>query len=528
MGISTIHAALQYIKNKKIYIFFGVIFSVLLLHIVTYVRDPLWFDEVWRAYGVSSFKLFEVEHGSAPVPVGSFLLAKLFTLVWDTEITQRLTSVIATFLLVYVVYWFGCKIRSRNFGLLLAATVPFLPVVMDYSTQNKAFVIECVVTVILTYAFYLHSVKKISTSRLIILSCAGFFFSMSAIWLIAGYGLWGLVGMYKTKKLDKNFLVWAGITGAFSLIYYLLLIKPQMGGGLESYWLQESWKGRTAWQVVRYIAKNVIHTFQTMVIPTADLDLGKYGFIVDDWVWIPALVLLGYGTYKLHKNKLTIIPFILFVTYALTFIAAYFAMWTFGDNRINTFQFVLASIIILYGLYEVVAYLWKRRNKFKYGAALVLIILVSVLFYSLPYIALKDAKRLRVITFVDKSATHSGHGRYLDDMQRLGRELREQIKDGDTVVSLHFMTKKSLVYYYQYYDGYGNLKPAHPDYIVETRDQIPLPDLYRQLHEDKQQTVWIIMGYGYGKDPSAEAAPYYSVAKSVDGGTVKYFKLVAQ
>lgn len=482
----------------------------LLFHVLGQCRLPLWFDEVWRAYGISTHHLVDTDNCSAPVPLALFLLTSVVTSVQDNEITQRLPYILFALSLPVLLYVFGVGFHGRLFGVLLAVLIPFGSGVLEYAAQNKPYVVDSVCTLLALIA-YLRCISGAHRPFVTALySCALLTLSIAVGWSFIGFAIYLAVSAIRNRANRRRILVWASITGVFSICYYILILRPQAEVGLVDYWAAYSWRGFTLSKVAGYLAAHVKDIFATQVLAHRDTMVAAWSGFLMRHLWILFGVLFIGGAVLLVRHAAgRLLLCICGMAYLGTFAAAYYGQWAFGACRLNLFLFVMTGVIASYGICRMIEVLFgAEKYRWLFRLPAILLVLFMILLHPLPYVLRKAIDGIRAAN-ASPLVQQPGPGRYLDSMRLVANKLRGQITSNDTVLVYHFMTKKSFLYYFRYYEnGVVHQEPRH--YMFDRREK-PLahtPEFFAELAKE-HPSVWVVFGNGYGMDPTDCATNSY-------------------
>jgi hypothetical protein len=499
--------------------------AVALVPIVVNGFKPLWFDEVWRAEIISQWRMYRM-FGEAPLPLLLMLLVKPITLVYNNEFTQRVVYMVFALGLMPLLYLFGRRIRSRKFGLMLAASLILSLYYLEYIIENKIFLVDSAFTVAFVWLFYRYMQGKLRLGWFLAFDVAYIMSSTSSVYLLAAAGLWQLYQIARRRETWRPLLQWALPIGAAYMLYYLLFLKPQITSELLQFWQVDAWKGQSFTWVVEYFAKHVLASFGFNVTnlwpavginapvdgtgfisfepihPYLDRLLVPFGIFVMSWfvVGVRSLARRGWG----------FLPFSIAVTWLLSFGLAYFKIAPFGDNRANIFLFTLMAITAWLGLYEILAWLWRRKTVWAQGAFIAIVVWCA---WFVPVGPLRY-----------RLAEQRGVA-YLDGMPTAASIVRRESTPSDYIVNFHFMNEPSFLYYYNYDSAIRKIN-KHPseNMLFDRRSLVDTPAFYKDLSQH-HKVVWVVWGAGTGHDVTESAQAYYNVEHKSTYGYVSVARL---
>lgn len=214
--------------------------------------QPLWLDEAWRAYMISSgpFK-FGTDSYAGITPIGYFYLEQLcIHLFSNSEISLRLPSYVAGILLIPLLWLTGRKMEPDSaLAGLFAWIIALNPTLVHYSKELKPYAIETLI-----HAGLLYIVVKIWRERrpslLPLLNAAVL---IALLFAVNGVIAWGAiigatflaVALGQTDAKTRNRSIAAAIVTLATVItlYFLQWRYPNQDNGLMEYWKDNFYSG---------------------------------------------------------------------------------------------------------------------------------------------------------------------------------------------------------------------------------------------------------------------------------------------
>ncbi len=492
-----------------------------LLYIAVNMSRPLWFDEVWRAYQISNWKFIDPDNGSAPISPLFFLLTKMMTVISNNEITQRLIVIAVSLLLPFVTYYVMSRYFGRQIAKIQSVLIMVVPGVIQYSIENKPYVIDIFAIIILLYCYDQFRRHKVLTYKTSFIALFGLFMSLAANIFIAGLAIAGYIEFKgKLKDKDKKItIVRLLLIAVVALIYIVFGYYPQIGGGLLGYWSELGWQGKHGIELVRYFIESCLDIFQKDLLPLSSFSLRRVNKTYIGYLISSTMVIAMFISCKLILRKYRRAVPILVATglaWVLILLISIKGYWTFGSNRLNIFLFAIMLLLLAPLINE-----FAGKSSARYR--LMQTVFVGVLFFPLVNGLLEiGVTQIKVIKHIRNEGyfNNQGEGRYMDEMRYATSIFGPQLHSGDAIVSFHFMTKKALMYYLTDYQG-GVAKEEELTFIHDSRTY-PLPATSKTFHElaQKHQSLWVITGVGLGVDPTKKAVKDYTILSNKTYGTV--------
>jgi hypothetical protein len=207
-----------------------VIYYILLLLFVStgiYVRlldyssKPLWYDEAWRAIlmcnPVELFKDHSFFTGSCSV--GYILLNSVIAVIYNTDYTLRLTSLIPSIISVILVYVIALQLTDNKIIHLIAVfSVSLNPALVFFAKELKPYSLELMLHLVNILLLLLYLKDKSFHNLAILIGCAYFtlYFATNIIFLYPVIFL--MAGFYSIRNKNWKHLTFIGVSWCICLI----------------------------------------------------------------------------------------------------------------------------------------------------------------------------------------------------------------------------------------------------------------------------------------------------------------------
>lgn len=510
-------------------VLFGLV-GILQVAIIAHSLDrPMWLDEAWRPTFIArNFDIPIADRDTyAPISFGMYAITKFLTLFADNNFIQRLVTYVAFLVLPFVVYKFATVFLDRTTARVLIPVSVLSGYVLEFSTQNKPYIMDIVVTLLLMLAYHYYVHKQLQSRYFIAASMAGVLFSFAAFFALACFGLHALYALYKepTKKRARNLLAWLVPVTAVSLAHLVLFIRPQLNPSLHGYYDALYPSGR-AFEVLGSTFENLLTMFgifigKPLISPgsetypafwnTPQLELaGKPVLGLAELLAWAYLAVFIYGLYRLLKQKKRVIPAMLGGMLAVQWVAALFERWPFGHARTNLFTTFLVTVIICYGAIELWRYLTQYRHLKLVTATVFVVITILVFPYKVVGAAVSGPS-----TGPTTFATNAGI-RY--GVEPGARIIAAQSQPSDIVAVDYYVGPFGFEYFYgisDYVKPYSATKAQRVLYMYQKRQQFPTS----QILQAKPNAVWLVLSseIDHGVVAKLREHNYYLTYKHTEG-----------
>lgn len=490
----------KYKSDKTTFLIFAFAYAFLILLIYHSASRPMWFDEAWRAYYIDHNFNKELlnNSGAAPISAGVYAVTKAAVFFVNNNFTQRIVSYLALLILPWIVYKF-CRI---NFGKLVAqVSIPVTLLsgsILEYSTQNKPYILDVVCVLGILFAYKLYADKKTSLAVLTIVSVVASLFSFGAFFALPCVGLFLLIRYIKNRDRArlKDLLIWSAAVGSVILLHAWLFLGPQIHNDLSKYW-QGLFLTGSPKMIIKSIVSNCLSFFGLAIDPLFVNTQGlnsriifwsypeiAFGLNLSVLMGSGYLILFLYGMYDLVKRKKLLVPVTIVVILGLQLVTAYLSKWPFGNARTNIF---LTTLILLVTCYAAVKLAQSMVTHKEWGAIFIMLTLL-------------------LLAFPLNSIVKNGiFGRYSpgfgEGVQASAVMVAKGSKPEDQILLYHYMTNYRFKYYYQDSSYATKYKNRSQNILVDSR-QNPLPHSVEFFKNNKHKTIWVVVLRGVSYNPA--------------------------
>ena len=328
-----------------------------------YSSAPLWFDEAARAILMCNpMELFKEDVAlNGTCSVGYILLNSVIAVIYNTDYTLRLTSLIPSIISIILVYGIAVQLTDNKIIHLLAVfSVSLNPLFIFYAKELKPYSLELMLHLVNIFLLLLYLKDKSFRNLAILIGCAYFtlYFATNIIFLYPAMFL--TVGLDSILNKKWKHLAFIGVAGCICLIsisflYIVLFYKAPSIGELTDmtknlFYLRGeaggpfSFTGFSQWICSRFNGMIVDFNSQKVFFNHAEI------FERTNKIIIPALYLLGIIVSLIKKEYKYLIIFLLPVLTVVLFALPLPAKWPFGWTRINMFMFGYCFFLVMLGL----------------------------------------------------------------------------------------------------------------------------------------------------------------------------------
>lgn len=490
------------------------IVSIIILasNLIANIDRPLWYEESWRAYAVSSdFEISESDKYStaiAPVTIGYYLFTKVATTIYDFEFTQNLLTYISSVLLLAFLYMFGKEAKGKYFGFFLVGVIGVTVYFLEYSTSNKPFITDSFFTVALLYATYLYVKGRIKILTWFGLALISAISSFAAFFVIGSCLLFMLSCAIKRKKYPISEILVGILLAVVMSAYYFYFVMPQYNDGLHEWWKDLLATG-DLYTSIKMVGMNFLSMFGIRFDELLNVQGYYNGGVLPYISWVGSSdqlsQLLGsfylitffissiYIVYK-RNYLLAITVFTIFLILGEQLIAYCLGIWPFGGNRVNIFLYVLIAIVICWGIYS---YL-ESKKKVDIGLVTAVFILIFL------FLPLRSIAR---VTLLER-----GEDYFYLNTREVALDLRRDSAPGEKILVYHRLAKLPFKYYFCFNDNTSadcdTREVFYSPYIEEGEFS---KDFFESQNSD---ILWVYLGYGSTEEAIINSQSHYNVVSS--------------
>jgi hypothetical protein len=455
---------------------FAVAYIFLVIEIIQSASRPMWFDEAWRPDFIDrNFSIPIGERQSyAPISLGLYLVTKLAVICIDDNFTQRITTYLALLVLPIVTFWF-CRVYLNTpvakAMILISVSCGYI---IEFSTQDKPYIVDIVCTLSLILAFHFYLRGNLRLRYFLVAAVILLLLSFTVFFTLVCISIWWtyIVCRQRLSKKWYHLAIWLCTIATLGASYLYLFIKPQLTSNLYTYW-QELYLHGTIATILSNTAYDLLtmfglyignHYLSPGLEPNSVLwNTPQFGYThqilgISNYYGVLYLVLFVYGCIVLWRDRKIVILWLIAGFYSLEWITSLARQWAFGNARTNLFSTYLITIVVVYGLINLIKMLIRRKN------LVAISLLAASIVIILPY--------YQIITIIGGGNTYGGgtfgadSDGYASGVQQAAVYVAAHSQRPDVVLVSGYIGPFGFQYYYDHSDYTAHFRSTESNNVL--------------------------------------------------------------